>query len=37
MRTILHSDLNSLYASEEMTLDPTLRKKAVAADRNIWR
>ncbi len=29
-RTILHSDLNSFYASVEMMLDPLLRDKAVA-------
>jgi len=29
-RTILHSDLNSFYASVEMMLDPSLRDKAVA-------
>lgn len=29
-RTILHSDLNSFYASVEMLLDPTLRGKAIA-------
>ena len=30
MRTILHSDANSFYASVEMLLDPSLREKAVA-------
>lgn len=29
-RTIIHSDLNSFYASVEMMLDPSLRGKAVA-------
>lgn len=29
-RTILHSDLNSFYASVEMMLDPSLKNKAVA-------
>ena len=30
MNAILHSDLNSFYASVEMMLDPTLKGKAVA-------
>ena len=30
MRAVLHSDLNSFYASVEMMLDPKLRGKAVA-------
>ena len=30
MRAILHSDLNSFYASVEMMLDPGLKGKAVA-------
>ena len=29
-KAILHSDLNSFYASVEMMLDPALRGKAVA-------
>ena len=29
-RAILHSDLNSFYASVEMMLDPRLKGKAVA-------
>lgn len=29
-RSILHSDLNSFYASVEMMLDPSLRGKAIA-------
>lgn len=29
-RAVLHSDLNSFYASVEMMLDPSLRGKAVA-------
>ena len=29
-RAILHSDLNSFYASVEIMLNPTLRDKAIA-------
>lgn len=29
-RTILHSDLNAFYASVEMALDPTLRRRPIA-------